>query len=136
MTPSHRLPLSVKAAGMFFSKVWSAIIRVTAALLLFATFVMPALAEIGCAEESIAHLQDGGSEADQPQVASSDEPQGDQETGSQPDHCAFNHGHCAGIATASARSDHSVADANSYVRLASRPLVANPADAPERPPSA
>ena len=57
MKLSRHDAISGKPRLMVLSKVWNAIVRATAALLLLATFVTPALAEISCAEESIVHLQ-------------------------------------------------------------------------------
>lgn len=121
---------------MFFSRAWNAIVRATAALLLAMAFVTPALAEIGCVEESIVHLQDSyGSGAGEQAASDPAEPDDESRTG-QPDHCAFNHGHCAGLLTTTARTEQSLSHSDRYMRLAARPLTANALDAPERPPSA
>ena len=138
MTVSRHGQLSGKPFRMILSKVWNAIVRATAALLLLATFVTPALAEISCAEESIVHLQDSVASAATDDHAVAPEPAqpGGDEKGGQAGHCSFSHGHCAGIPAGSARSEQHVSPSNEYTRVTAKPLPASSLDAPERPPSA
>lgn len=117
--------------------VWHSLVRAAAALLLLVAFVAPALAEVGCAKESAVHLQEPGtsSHGDLPTVSQDEPPTGEQEQ-EQAGHCAFSHGHCAGLASASARSDAAIAPAVIYDPLAVRILTTISPDAVERPPAA
>ncbi len=137
MALSLRAGLSAKPRPMILSRTWHAIVRATAALLLLATFVTPALAEVACAEESIVHLEDSRSSA----VADdhrgvSEEGQPNEGENGQLDHCAFSHGHCAGIAVGSGRSEPAPSAPAKYASLTAQPLTARSPAAPERPPAA
>lgn len=121
---------------MILSKVWNAIVRATAALLLMAAFATPALAEIGCAGDSVVHLAAGPSSSDEVSIAYEPDGSSDEERSGQPDHCGFGHGHCAGIAAGAARGAELLLTPSSYAQLASRPIGARSLETPERPPNA
>ena len=136
MTHSRYADLTAKRQPMTPTRAWKAMVRAVAAFLLLATFVTPALAEIGCAEESIAHLQDDviSPSSDQHEMTSSDAQRDDNQKVA--DHCAFSHGHCAGL-TAAAASNYEVPAA--MAAYASSPAAAVPMrrlTVPERPPAA
>lgn len=137
MPPSRPAYLSAKPRLMILAKVWNAIVRATAALLLMAAFATPALAEIGCAGDSVVHLAAGVSSADEISIiASAPDGSSGEERSGQPDHCGFGHGHCAGIAAGAARGAELLLTPGSYAQLASRPIGARSLETPERPPNA
>ncbi|QAY75316.1 hypothetical protein [Sphingosinicella sp. BN140058] len=120
---------------MALLKLWRSAMRAVAALLLL-TFATPALAEIGCAGESVAHLRAGAvAGADDHATADTDN-RSDPDKGSPKGHCAFNHGHCAGIPSSARDAAVPVMATVEYRSTPARPLMASPVDMPERPPSA
>lgn len=135
MPPSRPAHLSAKPRLMILSKVWNAIVRATAALLLMAAFATPALAEIGCAGDSVVHLA-GASSSDEVSIAPAPDGSSGEERSGQPDHCGFGHGHCAGIAAGAARGAELLLTPSAYAPLASRPIGASSLETPERPPNA
>lgn len=138
MLRSRHPILFAMTSAMVLAKAWNAIVRATAALLLMVMLATPALAEIGCAEESIAHLQGDGDAAqtDGHAVASEQGEPDDERLGGPTGHCGFSHGHCAGIATSNARSEGPAVTVPAYVFGASTPIRGRSLDAPERPPAA
>ena len=122
---------------MILSQVWNAIVRATAALLLMAAFATPALAEIGCAEDSVVHLQEAGaSSLDVSSIMSQPDGSSGEDRSGQPDHCGFGHGHCAGIPAGTGGGEEFLLAPGSYAQLASRPIGARSLETPERPPNA
>ena len=121
---------------MTLTRLWKAIVRTVAAFLLLATFVTPALAEIGCAEESIAHLEEDGfsSLPDQHEMTSGDsQPDGQAAVA---DHCAFSHGHCAGVPATAAANYQLPPPAAGYISLPDTAVRTQRLPVPERPPAA
>ena len=122
---------------MGFLKIWHAMIRATAALLLMAALATPALAEIGCAEESVVHLQDTIlTDYHGDAIATNDQSDDDQQKVPAKSHCAFNHGHCAGIPVNGSAAVQSQRLAVSYGIPKAMPLTAASIENPERPPNA
>jgi hypothetical protein len=122
---------------MALMKLWKAIARAVAALLLMVATVTPALAEIGCAEESLTHLEEGLSAGEHAAELASAGQSDDQDEQSTPrGHCAFSHGHCAGILPVSSRAAELPRMAAAYGLTRVTPLAPTSPDTSERPPNA
>lgn len=107
-------------------------------MLLLTASVTPALAEIGCFEDSVAHEQVQAAMPDGDATVSSDTGS-DRDKGDQggTGHCAFAHGHCGFVAPSRTAAGQAYAIARApYLSLAALHLAAAPRDAPERPPQA
>ena len=114
------------------------IIRTALAVLMMAAFT-PALAEVGCLEDSISHMEVAGDAHDEgDQVIENSSPDdGDRGSQPQPAHCAFNHGtHGSAIPVASAADVDHHADREKYLWSIARPLAATTPDGPYHPPQA
>jgi hypothetical protein len=129
---------SAKAAGVIYARVWNAIVRAAAALLLTVAVVTPALAEFACAEDRIMHvLVDETSAAwDEEASVAKDAHGNENRSTGQAGHCASNHGHCTGLPVSGAQSDRAVPTRVSYVATALSTGASSAPDTPERPPSA
>ena len=119
---------------MAFLQLWRSAMRGVAALLLLLVVATPALAEIGCAGESVEHVQTNPAD-DHETVGSEDRSDGDQ-TGAPQGHCAFNHGHCAAIPTSGKEAAAMLRPVLAYRPSTAAPLIASLVDTPERPPAA
>ncbi|TFI58425.1 hypothetical protein E2493_09830 [Sphingomonas parva] len=118
-------------------KLWKAMVRATAALLLMAAIVTPALAEIGCAEESVTHLSEALNAGEHAAEVTAAGQSGDQDNqGMAVGHCAFSHGHCAGLPSVSNATAPSPRVAAAYGLLRTSALAPASLDTPERPPNA
>ena len=123
--------------GMVFMNLWQAMVRATAALLLMATLITPALAEVVCAEESVVHIQEAaGLTAGSGDELTSPERTQEQDEGAAAGHCAFNHGHCAGIAASGSAAASFPRLPTSYALARPAPLVPGAVDTPHHPPNA
>lgn len=120
---------------MIISRARNAIVRATAAFLLAMTFVTPALAEIGCANECIAQLEVGAPSVDPQQAFQDGQTDNDSER-APVDQCAFGPCNYASVAAAGPAIEKSPLTSLPYMTLAAYPLATSWTDAPERPPSA
>ncbi|PWG01984.1 hypothetical protein [Sphingosinicella humi] len=115
------------------------IIRTALAVLMMLAAFTPALAEVGCLEDSISHMEVAGDAHDEGgQVIENSFPDdGDRGSQPQPAHCAFNHGaHGSAIPVTAATSvDHST-DKETHLWSDARPLTATAPDGPYHPPQA
>lgn len=110
--------------------------RALAALLLTVATVTPALAEIGCAEESLTHLEEGLSTAELADELTSEGQSDDQDEQSTPrGHCAFSHGHCAGILPVSSGAAELPRMVAAYGLTRAAPLAPTSPETSERPPN-
>lgn len=113
--------------------IGQALARAFAALLLAFAIASPAVAEIACAADSIAHAAPVAAEDHHAQ----DEADGDHETAPDPEnHCAFSHGHCGGLAGVGALSVEGPAPPLSFRLLSDRDVRSLRPHGPERPPRA
>ena len=114
------------------------LIRTAIAALLMLAAVTPALAEVGCFEDSFIHMQTAADSHDEGAVAEDATPdEGDRGPTSPPKHCAFNHGaHGFAVPTGAATDLDPHAVRAGYSSLIVRPLVAVAPDTPYHPPQA
>ncbi len=135
---SHHVGTSPISPGVALMNLWQALIRATAALLLMATLVTPALAEVACAEESVVHLQEavGVTAAAGDMLSSPPQQQDQNESGSPAGHCAFTHGHCAGITVLGSAAASISRIPMSYALTRATPLAPGAVDTPHHPPNA
>lgn len=117
-------------------KLWKALVRAMAALLLMAAIVTPALAEIGCAEDSFSHIEESLGAGEHAERLTTDKQSKDQDgQGAPVGHCAFSHGHCAGIPSVSSDAAKLLQPAALYCSMPTAPLVPTSLGTPERPPN-
>lgn len=123
---------------VLLGRAYRAVIRAAAALLLALTMSMPAVAEVGCARDSVAHLELGTGSGDFVDDAhpGDESGQGDENEGRQAAHCAFSHGHCAGLQPAVIPGERTMKAPVTYPMAAARPMCAQTATAPDEPPRA
>ena len=134
MAHSRCSRLSRKHPPMNLAAAWNAIIRAVAALLLMIAAATPALAEISCAGESVVHIE-ALSADDEHEAAGPDQSDQERDKG-QPGHCAFSHGHCAGIPANTSRSEQRIEGGGSYARFVPDAMIGGKLAALERPPAA
>jgi hypothetical protein len=121
---------------MALMKLWKALVRAMAALLLMAAIVTPALAEIGCAEDSFSHIEESLGAGEHAERLTTDKQSKDQDgQGAPVGHCAFSHGHCAGIPSVSSDAAKLLQPAALYCSMPTAPLVPTSLGTPERPPN-
>lgn len=125
-------------SAMVLTKVWNAILRAAAALLLALAIVTPAMAEVACAEDTIMHLFADSAPAaiDGKADVSTEDRDNQKRTPDQPGHCSFNHGHCAALPMTAPRGEQPLASSVSYMSAMVSPAASSSPGTPERPPSA
>lgn len=132
--PNKNSPISDRMA---LTTHWKAMARAVAALLLMVATVTPVLAEIGCAEESVTHLEERLSAGDHADELTSEGQPDDQDEQSTPrGHCGFSHGHCTGILPLSSSAAELPRMVAAYGLTRAAPLAPTSPDTFERPPNA
>ena len=114
-------------------------IRTALAVLMMLAAFTPALAEVGCLEDSISHIEVAGDAHDEGDQVIENSPPDDRDQRSQPQpaHCAFNHGaHGSAIPVATSAGVEHHADKEKYLWSKARPLGATAPDGPYHPPQA
>ena len=130
--PTRILPM-MRAVSL--SKILQAVLHAMAAVLLFMSVAAPAMAEIGCAQEASIHLENdrGAVGVD---IASDGQSQPEDESGAPRGHCAFSHGHCAGIAAVNAGAARRLLVGPAYALATAKPLAPGAVETPHHPPNA
>lgn len=119
--------------SMGIAQLWRSLTNALAALLLMGALATPAFAEIICAEESVAHLEQTTVTFDAQQPSS--DPSNDDGSG-KADHCGFTHGHCSGIASVCAEHPVPGALTIAYAPSVSVSAPSSTLETPDRPPAA
>ncbi len=120
-------------------RFWQAAVRAMAAIVLLMAVASPAFAEIGCAEDTAVHMQREASISaadDHETVTEQGRESKRDDKGAPIGHCAFNHGHCAGIPLSSASQTRMALPVIKFDFHKYQPLAATLLDTPERPPAA
>lgn len=114
------------------------LIRTAIAVLLMFVAITPALAEVGCLEDSFVHMEAEGDSHGAELVLENPAPNNsDDSQRSAPMHCAFNHGaHGFAVPVVSQVDVESHADREAYLSSIARPLISTVPDGPYHPPQA
>ncbi len=115
-------------------RIWKALVRCSAALLLLATFVTPAVAEIACAQGCIEEFSLDHSGTATIEVQDDQRSDGSGDTTGTVSHCALGSGACAGILIDTPRSTGAKVASTGFTAPTAVPLVPSGPDGPERPP--